>query len=107
MIRQALHPEYYGTMNKTTYIYDVRGADTRSDTPLELPKVPFNHIGHCINAIRESLMCSADVTPIVYYWDEQIQRSVPGFDAVHVCRDFEGIRKWALERKLEGDFTPL
>ncbi|KAJ3737768.1 hypothetical protein DFJ43DRAFT_23524 [Lentinula guzmanii] len=46
-IRKALHPEYYNF------------------TASELDRLLFRekHMDHCIDAIRQSLMCSGDVTP--------------------------------------------
>lgn len=103
MIRQALYPDRYPSMNSTVFLADLRVTqDINSDDPL--PKVPFDHVTHCINSIRESLMCSADITPNAWYWDERVQMSVPAFDVVHECRDFGALKEWALERQLEGDF---
>ncbi|KAK2055046.1 hypothetical protein LY76DRAFT_493018, partial [Colletotrichum caudatum] len=52
------------------------------------------HTEHCINHIRQFIMCwgSTAITPIKYF---------PGYghrcvksDAVHTCRKFEPIRVW-------------
>lgn len=99
MIRQALYPDRYGAMNSTVFLVDLRA---HSEEPLS--KVPFDHVAHCINSIRESLMCSADITPNVWYWDERVQRSIPSFDVVHECRDFGALKEWALERQLDEKF---
>lgn len=87
MLRQALHPDYYNPNNithKTTH--------------------GFDHKRHCITSLLESLMCSVDVTPIVWTWDEEAQRSFPRSDILHSCRNFEKIHQWAkghqLDRKL-------
>ncbi|KAL2878363.1 hypothetical protein SGCOL_006334 [Colletotrichum sp. CLE4] len=51
------------------------------------------HIAHCLNAIREAIMCLADATPMTY---------VNGFAVGHVtddqqfmCRDWSALRRWA------------
>ncbi|KAF6840965.1 hypothetical protein CMUS01_03738 [Colletotrichum musicola] len=51
------------------------------------------HVAHCLNAIREAIMCLADATPMSY---------VNGFGVGHVtddqqfmCRDWSALRKWA------------
>ncbi|KAK6218506.1 hypothetical protein QIS74_06386 [Colletotrichum tabaci] len=51
------------------------------------------HVAHCLNAIREAIMCLADATPMTY---------VNGFAVGHVtddqqfmCRDWSALRKWA------------
>lgn len=90
-------------MNSSLFLSDLRiPQDINSDTPP--PKVPFDHVAHCVNSIRESLMCSADITPNVWYWDERVQRTMPAFDVVHECRDVGVLKEWALERQLDGEF---
>ncbi|KAL0932756.1 uncharacterized protein CTRU02_211719 [Colletotrichum truncatum] len=51
------------------------------------------HVAHCLNAIREAIMCLADASPMTY---------VNGFAVGHVtddqkfmCRDWGALRKWA------------
>lgn len=53
------------------------------------------HIAHCLNAIREAIMCLADATPMSY---------VNGFANGHVtddqqfmCRDWAALKRWANE----------
>jgi hypothetical protein len=48
-------------------------------------------------------MCSADVTPIVFQWDEKAQRSFVRTDTLHSCRKFEKIRGWAKDNQLDGE----
>lgn len=90
-------------MNSTQFLADLRGPDTNSDEPL--PEIAFDHIDHCINAIRESLMCSADITPNVFLWDDRVERVVPAFDVVHECKDFESVKEWAVEHHFAGKFN--
>lgn len=104
MIRQALHPDHYPEMNSTRFLADIRISQD-VDTQGPLPAIPFDHIAHCINSIRESLMCSADITPNIWYWDSRVQRAEPAFDVVHECRDFDSVRRWAFDRKLVIDFN--
>lgn len=90
-------------MNASKNVPDTR-ISTNLDSQEPLPTVPVNHVAHCINSIRESLMCSPDITPIVYYWDERVQQSRPIFDTPHECKNFEGIREWALEHQVLDGF---
>lgn len=53
-----------------------------------------------INTLRQSLMCSADVTPNV--WQVKANVSQIQFNTLHTCRDFEGIQKWASEHRSPG-----
>ncbi|KAF4157218.1 hypothetical protein CNMCM6936_002633 [Aspergillus lentulus] len=58
----------------------------------------MHHLDHCIEMIRQSLMCSADITVDVWAWNEEKQMVTVRADNMHTCRDFEAIRQWALER---------
>ncbi|KAH2592973.1 hypothetical protein KXW19_002273 [Aspergillus fumigatus] len=63
----------------------------------------MHHLDHCIEMIRQSLTCSADITVDVWAWNEQKQMVTVRADNMHTCRDFEAIRQWALERPA-GEF---
>ncbi|KAJ6612620.1 hypothetical protein B0H10DRAFT_1807161, partial [Mycena sp. CBHHK59/15] len=58
-------------------------------------RVPSGHIRHCIGVIRQALMCSADITAIVWQWSEKLQMAEQRDDVLHVCRDFDQIWEWA------------
>ncbi|KAJ7613509.1 hypothetical protein FB45DRAFT_938575 [Roridomyces roridus] len=66
-----------------------------SDANTTYPHVPISHLRHCIGAIRQALMCAADITPIVWQWSEPRQLVEQRDDVVHVCRDFGSVRRWA------------
>ncbi|KAJ7751523.1 hypothetical protein DFH07DRAFT_922044 [Mycena maculata] len=69
-------------------------------------RVSGAHARHCIGAIRQGLMCSADITPIVWQWSDKLKIAEQRDDVVHVCRDYHRIRDWASERVFEDiDFT--
>jgi len=87
-LRKALHPEYY---NFTA---------TELDRLLFRPK----HMDHCIDTIRQTLMCSGDITPLVWAWDEEKNMTLGRTDTVHVCRDFGKIQEWAEEHRMHGFF---
>ncbi|KAF7426681.1 hypothetical protein PC9H_009050 [Pleurotus ostreatus] len=63
------------------------------------------HMSHYLDSIRQSLMCSADVSLIVWKWDDEAGQSFPRGDVVHRCRDFDKIKEWAAERQLMGNFN--
>lgn len=58
------------------------------------------HVDHCIDQIRQSLMCNSDITPIPYAWYPQYQKTMPTTGITHTCRDFDAVRDWALEREI-------
>ncbi|PYH35729.1 uncharacterized protein BO87DRAFT_22527 [Aspergillus neoniger CBS 115656] len=59
------------------------------------------HLDHCSDSIRQSLMCSSDVSTIHWRWNESIPRWQAESRIVHTCRDFEAIRNWAFEERPE------
>lgn len=87
MIRQATRPDYYD-----------RGDVYDNDNVIGYP-----HIAHCIDIIRQSLMCASDVSMYTWAWEEEqggihIQMGNP-----HTCRNFDAIREWAANHGLAGD----
>lgn len=87
MIRRRLYPSYY-KFNDT-------GPDGEDDL------LGLSHIDHCVDSIRQSLMCHADVTPVIYTWSDTSKRYVAKTHVPHVCRNFDAVSAWASERTLE------
>jgi hypothetical protein len=86
MVRKALHPEYYAMHE-----------------PQPLPGLgPFDHIDHCIQSLRESITCSADITPNVWLWEDRYGFNIPRIDTVHTCRNFQKINDWAEPRSIDA-----
>ncbi|KAF3275035.1 hypothetical protein TWF970_007478 [Orbilia oligospora] len=52
------------------------------------------HTKHCLEYLRNSIVCSADSA--LEPWKKELN-GVDGFGNVHMCRDFEGLFKWAEE----------
>lgn len=70
----------------------------------------MEHLSHCIDAIRQSLMCSADISPISWHWNEEVGKLRPIENSTHTCRDFGAIQQWARDRQAlawdESVFVP-
>ncbi|KAK2049015.1 hypothetical protein LZ31DRAFT_591067 [Colletotrichum somersetense] len=58
----------------------------------------FLHIDHCIEHIRQALQCHADLTPLVYSWDEDKRSGNPIWMSTHTCRNFEKLLAWDITR---------
>ncbi|KAL6832776.1 tat pathway signal sequence [Trichoderma camerunense] len=52
------------------------------------------HADHCVDMLRESIMCHGDTTLIVYHWINGYADPVPDFSTMHTCRDPEAILDW-------------
>ncbi|KAF8319623.1 hypothetical protein DL93DRAFT_2053465, partial [Clavulina sp. PMI_390] len=77
-LRKTLYPERYPTNNLTFGI----GSHVE-------------HLDHCANSIRQSLMCNADMTPIRWKWNPRARVSDPHFTNVHTCKNWDRISDFA------------
>ena len=58
---------------------------------------------HCIDSIRQSLMCSADISPITWHWREDGFKQ--DMNNTHICRDFDAIMRWAEEHMVTREIN--
>lgn len=82
------------------YTYHLTGSyDYSNVTAFRAPQeVVRGHIDHCIETIRKAIMCTADVTPVVFLKDSSRKGgSKSDFNIRKKCRDFERIREWVGE----------
>ncbi|KAJ5885559.1 hypothetical protein N7495_010069 [Penicillium taxi] len=69
------------------------------------------HVDHCIDILRQNLMCTGDVGIVTHNWVEEYG-IYPDFSTQHKCRKFEKIVSWAEEHAAPslpyngGDPTP-
>ena len=54
--------------------------------------------GHCINYLRQMIMCNADITPIPTRWYAGINQNYIDSNRPHTCRNFGKLRAWVSER---------
>lgn len=54
-------------------------------------------VDHCVEFLRQVLMCSSDVAIITYDWVEGHEVPYPDFNTKHQCRDFEKVLRWGKE----------
>ncbi|KAI9929378.1 hypothetical protein MW887_000847 [Aspergillus wentii] len=69
-------------------------------TEIEKGSMEMDHLDHCIDSVRQSLMCSADVTALP--WAERDGKVHPVASTIHTCRDFGAIMDWAAHHKVEN-----
>lgn len=80
-LRQSLRPERYTHPDK-------RDEDAS--------QVRLKHWDHCVEMIRQNLMCSADISPVNWaFLPEKGRLGTTTTD--HVCRKWEPIKQWAEE----------
>jgi hypothetical protein len=79
---------------------NAEGLDLESPV---VQRIPIYQVRHCIDYVRQSLMCSADTnleTP------DPGTHSTTGWNQEKTCRNFEGIKAWA-ERNGVSENTEL
>ncbi|MCJ1240721.1 hypothetical protein MMC14_008725 [Varicellaria rhodocarpa] len=86
-VRQVLHPDYY---------YPDR-------TPVE-HAFRVEHAGHCLEALRESVMCTPDLVPRGVFWEDE-ERSNIAVDpsARQQCVEWGSLVGWMQGRSYELD----
>lgn len=67
----------------------------------EVPEMYERHYEHCIDYLRQSLMCSYDTTIVTYNWVLDHQKPTPNGNAMHKCVDYDGIQEWLKERAVD------
>ncbi|KAK3349071.1 hypothetical protein B0T25DRAFT_547130 [Lasiosphaeria hispida] len=60
---------------------------------------PHGHIDHCFRYLRQSLLCCGD-TALEGQDPSSDDPATDGTGAIHLCKDYEGIKRWAEERRL-------
>ncbi|KAI5855374.1 hypothetical protein BZA05DRAFT_334278, partial [Tricharina praecox] len=65
------------------------------------PDMLRTHVDHCIDVLRQKIMCDADVSVITYSWVEGREHVLPDFSNTHRCRNFDKVRDWVLENKMD------
>jgi hypothetical protein len=59
---------------------------------------------HCLDILRQHLMCTVDIGVLgQVWWNKKAPAAFPDFNTKHICRDFEGVRRWAFERQAPVD----
>lgn len=57
------------------------------------------HTTHCLDMLRQVLMCNPDVGVLGQVWWQPAGEPHPmafvDFNTRHRCRDYEGVRRWA------------
>ncbi|KAG1718418.1 uncharacterized protein EDB91DRAFT_1297460, partial [Suillus paluster] len=77
LLRKATWFEYYGPIEPSF------------QNPPEILRM---HLDHCIEMMRQNIMCNADVTMITWDWVEGHKSPYPNFNTRHQCRNLK--RSW-------------
>ena len=117
-IRKGLYPDAYsqkwqknedGSIDYTTEQFEHWGKSSIL-VEHETHSNSSGTLEHCIDTLRQTIMCHADVTPLPWrVEDPPTSRLTPRLATTHVCRNFTKIQNWAIEHNLrnrEINLTP-
>ncbi|KAK0707836.1 hypothetical protein B0H67DRAFT_671434, partial [Lasiosphaeris hirsuta] len=83
LIRQHSYKEYYANLSTPP------AAFTDPDHVLRI------HVDHCIDMIRQVLMCHSDVALVTHSWVDGYDTPLPDFNTWHKCRNFDALSEYA------------
>ncbi|WYZ44001.1 hypothetical protein EsH8_VII_000437 [Colletotrichum jinshuiense] len=88
-LRKLLYPEVYGGLLEVTMPNGTINRDTEA----------FRHWDHCVDSLRQALMCHADVSPIPFHINVPANFGIfPRLATTHTCKNFTKIQQWAMDR---------
>lgn len=90
----ALYPERYSNKFHDLFATDVNG------TRFNYSSHDANHLSHCIDTLRLTVMCHSDVSPLTWVYDKAKRQPLPTLYVEHTCRDFGAIQQWAVDRAI-------
>lgn len=73
----------------------------------EEPLMDMPHLDHCIDMIRQNLMCSSDITPLPWVWDRTQKKALAVGKVIRTCRNFDMIRQWGIDNKVREFNTSI
>ncbi|KAJ7138306.1 hypothetical protein C8R44DRAFT_607441, partial [Mycena epipterygia] len=89
-----------GSSNATEHVgrplLHVSRAETNSSFP----------VAHCVDWIRQSIMCSGDTSVVVWQWDDLVKTTKVQGKIAHTCRKFDKLHDWAKEHGLKTKYDP-
>jgi hypothetical protein len=56
------------------------------------------HLEHCIEELRQSLMCHGDMSLLTYNWVEGESLPHANFNTIHTCKNWDKIMDWVMDR---------
>ncbi|KAF2769276.1 hypothetical protein EJ03DRAFT_272513, partial [Teratosphaeria nubilosa] len=82
---RALHPEYYGL--------DLLAGD-------EVAR-HWEHTEHCLNQLKNALMCHGDTTLLTMYWDDKMYQPVANWSSPHECINWDRFMEWVVPNSVD------
>lgn len=101
MVRKRIYSDLYPEMlshNADIHI-GAYSSHSRSHFYLAIANTSTDYAtDHCIESLRELIMCGGNMTPIPLEWSETGERLNPNYASTHTCRDFSRLKEWTVGR---------
>ncbi|KAJ6597467.1 hypothetical protein DFH09DRAFT_972116 [Mycena vulgaris] len=85
MLRKYTYNDYYKDFDKSFTIKE---------------DIFRTHLDHCVELIRQNLMCIADTGVITYEWVDGWDLPYPDFNTAHQCRNYDKVLEWAYSQSV-------
>ncbi|RAH55362.1 hypothetical protein BO85DRAFT_479814 [Aspergillus piperis CBS 112811] len=85
LLRKGIHMDYYKDKDE----HFVNQTDERI----------FFHLDHCVDILRQTLMCNDDLSLVTYNWVQGLEIPYPNFNTYHTCKNWDTF--FALNQKLD------
>ena len=103
-LRKLLYPERFqmlerlktenGTIDRNSFAFRHWGK-LCPPFPIQDP-VAYGPIDHCVDSLRQTLMCQSDVAPVSFHVNIPFNRGIfPRLATTHTCRNFTKVQEWA------------
>ncbi|KAH8198750.1 hypothetical protein TruAng_007070 [Truncatella angustata] len=74
--------------------WELNAVVTENGTIEDFPQ-RVDHTDHCIDYLRQIIMCHGDITPLTMEWNTEINGFLAHHTTEHHCRSFDMIWNWA------------
>lgn len=72
-----------------------------ADKAQRVPELYERHYEHCVDYIRQSLMCQFDTGIIPYNWVLDHQNPTPNANTHHKCVNWDALQAWLKDRAVD------
>ncbi|KAJ2977675.1 hypothetical protein NQ176_g4241 [Zarea fungicola] len=86
-IRKSYYADYYPNPN-----------------PIEKQR---EHFDHCVDLLRQVLMCHGDVSMHTYHWKDDYRWPWPGMQTEHQCVNWDSLMAWSRENYIPDLSGPI
>ncbi|KAL7806874.1 tat pathway signal sequence [Trichoderma gracile] len=70
-------------------------------------RTQFQHVDHCIDLLRQVLMCHGDVSMSTFDWIDNYRWPWPNFTVQHECRKWDVLDEWAEKHAVKDMYGPI